>query len=66
MGDLPNGIWNQKMNSSEMVEVLGLSDRIVVMKEGRVTAVLNTAHTSQEQILRSALGSANGEVNHGK
>lgn len=66
MGDLAEMGYGIIMISSEMVEVLGLSDRIVVMKEGRVTAVLNTAHTSQEQILRSALGSANGEVNHGK
>lgn len=38
-----------------MPEVLGMSDRIVVMKEGRVTAILETDRTNQEQILRAAM-----------
>jgi rhamnose transport system ATP-binding protein len=41
--------------SSEMPEVLGLSDRIVVMKSGRVTAELDTEHATQEQILHAAM-----------
>jgi len=43
------------MVSSEMPEVLGMSDRILVMREGRVAAVLDTAGASQEQILRAAI-----------
>ena len=43
------------MVSSEMVEVLGMSDRIVVMREGRVAAILDTKGSSQEQILRAAM-----------
>jgi ABC-type sugar transport system ATPase subunit len=38
-----------------MPEVLGMSDRIVVMKEGHVTATLDTASASQEEILNAAM-----------
>jgi len=41
--------------SSEMPEVLGMTDRIVVMKEGHVTAQLDTADATQEQILNAAM-----------
>jgi rhamnose transport system ATP-binding protein len=43
------------MISSEMPEVLGMSDRIVVMHNGRVTATLNTKETDQAMILRAAM-----------
>jgi rhamnose transport system ATP-binding protein len=43
------------MVSSEMPEVLGMSDRIVVMKEGRVTALLDTKDATQETILAAAM-----------
>jgi rhamnose transport system ATP-binding protein len=38
-----------------MPEVLGMSDRIAVMREGRVAAILDTHSSSQEQILRAAM-----------
>ena len=41
--------------SSEMPEVLGMSDRIIVMKQGHVTAELHTDQTSQEEILNAAM-----------
>ena len=41
--------------SSEMPEVLGVSDRIVVIKEGKVTADLITKETRQEQILEYSM-----------
>ena len=41
--------------SSEMPEVLGMSDRIVVMKQGHVTAELVTEQTTQEEILNAAM-----------
>ncbi|HUG42981.1 MAG TPA: sugar ABC transporter ATP-binding protein [Acidobacteriota bacterium] len=44
------------MISSEMPEVLGMSDRVVVMHQGRIRAELNAKETSQEAILRAALG----------
>jgi ABC-type sugar transport system ATPase subunit len=43
------------MASSELVEILGLSDRVLVMAEGRVTGELVTASTSQEEIMRYAV-----------
>jgi len=56
MGDLAERGYGIIMVSSEMVEVLGVSDRTVVMKEGRVAAIFETATTNQEQLLRAALG----------
>lgn len=44
------------MISSEMPEVLGMSDRVVVMHQGRIRAELNAREASQEAILRAALG----------
>jgi inositol transport system ATP-binding protein len=41
--------------SSELPELLSLSDRIVVMREGRLTAELNPRQTSQEEILKFAM-----------
>lgn len=38
--------------SSEMPELLGITDRILVMSNGRVAGIVNTAETSQEEILR--------------
>ncbi len=42
------------MISSELPEVLRLSDRIVVMCEGRVTGVLNNEDANQENIMQLA------------
>ncbi|WP_070107267.1 sugar ABC transporter ATP-binding protein [Burkholderia plantarii] len=42
--------------SSELPELLGMTDRIAVFHEGRVTAVLDTPHTSQEEIMHYASG----------
>lgn len=41
--------------SSEMPEVLGMSDTIIVMKDGRVTATLKTPVVTQEQILQASM-----------
>jgi len=43
------------MVSSEMPEVLGMSDRIVVMRDGRVTATLITGEADEAIILRAAM-----------
>jgi ribose transport system ATP-binding protein len=40
--------------SSELPEVLGMSDRIIVMCNGRITAELLTGDTNQEEILKYA------------
>ncbi|BDU19315.1 ATP-binding cassette domain-containing protein [Dyella sp. GSA-30] len=44
------------MISSELPEVLAMSDRILVMHEGRATALLEAAATTQEEIMRAATG----------
>lgn len=41
--------------SSEMPEVLGMADRIIVMKSGRVTAEFDREHADQEKILEAAM-----------
>ena len=46
------------MVSSELPEVIGLSDRILVMREGRVTAELSREEASEERIMRHATRSA--------
>ena len=55
MTDLAKQGYGIIMVSSEMPEVLGMSDRIVVMREGRVTARLETRHATQELILAAAM-----------
>ncbi|MGL4651401.1 MAG: ATP-binding cassette domain-containing protein, partial [Caldilineaceae bacterium] len=40
--------------SSELPEVLGLSDRVAVFREGELTAVLDGATASQEEVMRYA------------
>ena len=44
------------MVSSELPEILGLSDRILVMRDGRVMANLNRSDASEEQIMHYATG----------
>lgn len=44
------------MVSSELPEVLGMSDRIVVVHEGRITGELNKAEATQEKIMTLATG----------
>lgn len=42
--------------SSEMPELLGMSDRIIVMYEGRITGELSRAEATQNSVLRLASG----------
>lgn len=39
------------MVSSEMPELLGVTDRILVMSNGRVAGIVNTKETTQEEIM---------------
>jgi ABC-type sugar transport system ATPase subunit len=41
--------------SSELPEVLGVSDRIAVMRQGVIAAVLDRAEASEEKVLKLAL-----------
>lgn len=44
--------------SSEMPEIIGLSNRIVVMKEGRIVKTFTDGEASQEKILEAAMSSS--------
>ena len=46
------------MISSELPEVLGMSDRIAVMRAGRIVGELSRAEATQERVLALALGHA--------
>lgn len=46
------------MISSELPEVLGMSDRVVVMHAGSITGVLDRTDATEERVLSLALGSA--------
>lgn len=51
------------MISSELPEVLGVSDRILVMHEGRVTGEFSRYQATQDEIMRAATG---GKGNHAR
>ncbi|HZQ10278.1 MAG TPA: sugar ABC transporter ATP-binding protein [Anaerolineae bacterium] len=47
--------------SSEMPEVLGMSDRVLVMREGRQMGIFNRAEATQEKVLAAAMGQGYSE-----
>lgn len=48
------------MVSSEMPEVIGMSDRIIVMHEGKVTGLFKNGEFNQEEIMACAAGKERG------
>ena len=46
------------MISSDMEEVIGVSDRVAVMHEGRISGVLEREQFSEYNVLRLAIGQA--------
>ena len=50
------------MISSELPEILGMSDRVLVMYEGRVTALFDRKEADESAILRAATGAAAGRA----
>jgi ribose transport system ATP-binding protein len=46
------------MISSDMEEVLGISDRIAVMHEGNITGILDREEFTEENIMHLAVGSS--------
>jgi rhamnose transport system ATP-binding protein len=56
MGDLAEKGMALVMISSELPEILGMSDRIAVMRGGRIAGILSRAEATQERVLALALG----------
>jgi rhamnose transport system ATP-binding protein len=56
MGDLAEQGLAIIMISSELPEILGMSDRIAVMHKGSIARVFERADATQENILEAALG----------
>ena len=48
------------MISSDMEEVIGVSDRVAVMHQGRISGILARAQCSEENILQLAVGNRRG------
>ena len=44
------------MISSDLPEVLAMSDRILVMREGRRMALIEREHFDQERVMAAAVG----------
>ena len=44
------------MISSELPEVLGMADRVLVMREGRLVRELTRAEADEESVVRAATG----------
>ena len=59
MGELAQQGYAIIMVSSEMPEILGMCDRIVVMCDGRVTGELESSYATQEKILEKAMAKTN-------
>lgn len=62
MNELAENGYAIIMISSEMPEVLGMADRIVVMKSGRVTGEFKINEATQEKILEASLMSKKKEA----
>lgn len=55
MNDLASRGMGILMASSDMPEILGMSDRIIVMSEGRITAEFTREEATQEGIMKAAV-----------
>jgi rhamnose transport system ATP-binding protein len=56
MNDLASEGMAILMISSDLPEILGMSDRIAVMRAGTIVRVLNAAAATQQEIIALALG----------
>ena len=62
MGDLAKKGYGILMISSEMPEILGMSDRIYTMCKGRITGCLDVHEASQEKLLELSMEHGTGET----
>ena len=53
------------MNSSDMMEVIGMSDRVMVMYEGQISGILEKQELSEELIMQYAMGMQKNEEKAG-
>jgi rhamnose transport system ATP-binding protein len=60
MGELAKKGMAIIMISSELPEILGMSDRIIVMHDGQIVGQLDRAQATQEAVLEMALGHTAG------
>jgi len=51
--------------SSDLPEVLAMSDRILVMREGRQMGIFSREEATQERILTAAMGQGGGNAGAG-
>jgi ribose transport system ATP-binding protein/rhamnose transport system ATP-binding protein len=58
MGELARQGKSILMISSDLPEVLAMSDRVLVMREGRITGEFSRADATQEKIMNAATGQA--------
>jgi rhamnose transport system ATP-binding protein len=56
MGELASQGTAILMISSELPEILGMSDRVVVMRNGAIAGILSRTDATQQQIMSLALG----------
>jgi rhamnose transport system ATP-binding protein len=54
------------MISSELPEILGMSDRVLVMYEGKVAAIIDRKDVDESTIMRAATGVADGAKSDGR
>ncbi|HVW50291.1 MAG TPA: sugar ABC transporter ATP-binding protein [Trinickia sp.] len=62
LSDLVSGGVAVLMISSELPEVIGMADRVLVMHEGRISAEIARAEASEERIMSAALGQADSHL----
>jgi ribose transport system ATP-binding protein len=56
MNELTEKGFSIIMVSSELPEILGMSDRVMVIHEGKLTAIIDKKDANQEKIMEAATG----------
>ena len=54
-------VYKRQVVSSELLEVLKLSDRVLVVRDGRIVAELTKEEAGQEVIMQYAMGGSSYE-----